>query len=387
MVKLMDLNIENKTKLLSNLSFDHPLSDSELSDLINLLASPINLSQIYFKDDIDIASIEKVKLLLEGLPTIDDAKIEKYILKKIDENDDMILSNMSFLNIDTWNIAYSKDENRCSITTMAKYRKIKEWFNESRCLKNSENNFNEVLKMYDRVKLFDYDGKSKYGRLPEIISEGKANSYGYNLLFKELLNMNNVPAILVKVNVDNEINYVTLAHLKDKENDIDGLYIFDPSSDTISKDQYRNNLARRINYNFFGIKLDKFLKQKSNIKEEGILKVLTAPNSFEFEYLLTQYNERNGCNEIREIERVFKTKPKDFYNKLHDTMEIESDIMFGKISNRLAQYNIAGIDKDLFDKTVIENYMLRDNELFKTVHSKNQIKYYDKTSLGVDIAS
>ena len=128
MIDVMDLNIQNKRILLSNLSFDHPLTFPEINDLINMLSAGTLIGQVYFKDSVDIGSIEQVKLLLEGFPNIDDSRIEKYIMKSIDDREKAILCNMNFQNIDTWNVAYSVDNNKFSITSLSKYRIIDEWF-------------------------------------------------------------------------------------------------------------------------------------------------------------------------------------------------------------------------------------------------------------------
>lgn len=375
MISLMDLDVKNKTTLLSNLSFDRPLSDLELGELINLLSSSINLSQVYFKEDIDIKSIEKVKLLLEGLPTVDDSKIEKYILKDISSSDENELANLSFLNIETWNIAYSKEKNRYSITTLAKYKKIKEWFSEARVNVEDKPLFDKILYLYDRVKLLEYASSKKYERLPEIIENSKANSYGYNLLFKELLNVCGIKASMGCVKVDGEISYVTLAILED--DDFSGIYVFDPSSDTISKDQYKNNLARRINYNFFGITLDKLLSQKGNIEPQGILRVFSSSDMEEFDYLLARYNEKNSCNDINAYKQSFGLNEKAIYDALHSSIPVSSEIICSRVINRLESVEPQGIEREFLNKTITDNYYMRDEELFDGLRNKTQKKKHD----------
>ena len=46
------LNFNKPVMTMSNLSFEHPLSNEELLNLQNLLSSPIALSQIYFFNDL-----------------------------------------------------------------------------------------------------------------------------------------------------------------------------------------------------------------------------------------------------------------------------------------------------------------------------------------------
>lgn len=380
MISLIDLDVKNKTTLLSNLSFDHPLSDLEIGELINLLSSPMNLSQIYFKDDIDIKSIEQVKLLLEGMPTIDDTKIEKYILKDISANDELQLSKLNFLNIETWNIAYSKEKNRYAITTLAKYNKIKEWFNNAKIDVEGMTLFDKMLYLYDKVKLLEYDSSKKYERLPEIIEEEKANSYGYNLIFKELLNVCQIKSSMGCIKVDGEIGYVTIAMLKD--DNFNGIYVFDPSSDTISKDQYKNNLARRINYNFFSITLDKLLSQKGNVEPQGILKVFSSDNIEEFNYLLARYNEKNSCNDIQTYKESFNLDEKNIYEYLHNSVPLQKELICSKVINRVENNDISGMEDDLLNKTIADNYYIRDEELFDTLKVKTQRKLLDMDNLG-----
>ena len=277
MIDVMDLNIQHKSILLSNLSFDHPLTLSEINDLINMLSSGVAIGQIYFKDSIDIGSIEQIKLLLEGLPNIDDSKIEKYIMKSIDGSEKEILDNMSFQNIDTWNIAYAVDKNKFSITSLSKYRIIDEWFSTTiKEMEESElSEFEKICYLYDKVKLFQMDSSNKYSRLPEILSLGMANSYGYNLVFKELLSLCGIPCFNDKYSLDNEEGYITVASVDDEKYDIHGIYLFEPSMDSISKDMYKHGIARRMNYNFFGVPLQKMSKLNGHLEFGKVLKLLS----------------------------------------------------------------------------------------------------------------
>lgn len=371
---MIDLN--NKNVLLSNLSFDHPLTSIEVNDLINILSSPILLGQVYFRGDIDIKSIEKIKLLLEGMPNIDDSKVEKYIMKSIDTSEKEKINNMNFLNIDTWNIAYSVGVNQFSITSLSKYRLINEWFNST--IKEMNDDFSPMEKiccLYDKVKLFEYSEEKKYGRVPEIISENKANSYGYNLLFKELLTILDIPAIIESYETDDGINYVTLAKIKDSKHDIDGVYLFDPSSDTILKDQYKNNLARRMNYNFFAITLDKLRSLRGNVKPNGLLKPLMSINEEEYKFYLDKYMKRHTIKECSEIEKKFDMPIDQIYLKILNSMNLNDDIRFEIINCRIDEFSQNIKNKDAIKKTLFDNYIDRDRELFE----QNSVKLKSKT--------
>lgn len=375
MVDMMDLSFKNRTMLLSNLSFDHPLLSNEINDLINLLSQGVSIGQIYFKDTIDVDSIEKIKLLLEGLPNIDDKSIEKYIMKSIDEKEKNKLDQMSFQNIDTWNIAYSIEHNKFSVTTLSKYRLIDKWFNNTiKEMDEDLSDFEKICCLYDKVKLFEFDNSSKFGRLPEIISNETANSYGYNLIFKELLNMCDIPSFIETYELDGEQNYVTIAQVKDEKFEIDGIYLFEPSMDTISKEKYKYGLARRMNYNFLCITLDKFSNLNGQVIPSDILKSLLVKDEMEYKHYLDRYKRKYGYRRISEIENSFNSNMDEIYNRLLNSEEISYETTFCIISDRMEIYTKNSGNQETIKKTLIDNYKDRENDLFL----KNGVKQMSK---------
>jgi len=371
MIDFMDLNIQNKSILLSNLSFDHPLTFAEINDLINLLSSGVVIGQVYFKDSIDIESIEQIKLLLEGLPNIDDSKIEKYIMKGIDEDEKAKLNNMTFQNIDTWNVAYSVDENRFSITSLSKYRIIDKWFNTTiKEMEESElSKLEKICYLYDKVKLFQLDSSNKYSRLPEILSFGMANSYGYNLVFSELLSLCSIPCFMDKYILDHEEGYITVASIDDEKYDIHGIYLFEPSMDSISKDMYKHGLARRMNYNFFAVSLDKMARLNGNIEFENILKLLCLEDDMEFQHSVKKYKNKKEGQTISVVENTFNISISEIHTKLHNTNEIDIDDFSRLFSSRVDNYAKNREEKETLKRTLVSNYKDRECELFvnKTV--------------------
>lgn len=371
MIDMMDLNVKNKRMLLSNLSFDHPLLLNDINDLINLLTSGIFVGQVYFKDNIDLDSIEKVKLLLEALPNIDDSKIEKYIMKAIDSDEKEKLDNMSFQNIDTWNIAYSIEKNRFSITTLSKYRMISEWFNNAvKEIDEDLSTLEKVAYLYDKVKLFELNTNPKYGRLPEILSSKTANSYGYNLVFKGLLSMCDIKSAILNYQIDGEDNYITIAEINDEKYDVNGIYLFEPSMDTIGKEQYRQGLARRMNYNFFGMKVEKFSKLKGQVITKDLLKILISSDELECKHRANNYSKRYGNSKIKELEDSFKSNLDMIYLNIHNTQGIGIDIMSNIISNRVEHFSKKEDEKELIKETVLANYKDREKDLFSTKNVK-----------------
>ena len=366
MIDVMDLNIQHKSILLSNLSFDHPLTFAEINDLINMISSGVAIGQIYFKDNIDIGSIEQIKLLLEGLPNIDDSKIEKYIMKSIDGNEKEILDNMTFQNIDTWNIAYSVDNNKFSITSLSKYRIIDEWFSTTiKEMGESElSTLEKVCYLYDKVKLFQMDSSSKCSRLPEILSLGVANSYGYNLVFKELLSLCGIPCFNDKYSLDNEEGYITVASVDDEKYDIHGIYLFEPSMDSISKDMYKHGIARRMNYNFFAAPLQKMSKLNGDIEFGNILKLLSLEDEMEFKYHMDKHKKKREGKDILDIENTFEISFFDIYSIIHSTGEIDIDTFSRLFNSRLDSYTKNSEERDTLKRTIISNYKDRESELF-----------------------
>jgi hypothetical protein len=379
MIDVMDLNIQNKSILLSNLSFDHPLTFSEINDLIKMLSSGILIGQVYFKDSIDIGSIEQIKLLLEGLPNIDDGRIEKYIMKSINDKEKEILNNMSFQNIDTWNIAYAVDKNKFSITSLSKYRVIDEWFSTTiKEMEESElSQLEKVCYLYDKVKLFQMDSSSKYSRLPEILSLGIANSYGYNLVFKELLSLCGIACFSDKYILDNEEGYITVAAIDDEKYDIHGVYLFEPSMDSISKDMYKHGLARRMNYNFFALPLHKISSLNGNIEFENILQLLSVEDDMEFKYEVNKYGKRREVKELLDIENTFNISIFEIHSKLHNTSEIGIDTFSRLFNSRVDDYSKNSEEKETLTRTIISNYKDRERELFvnKNVKTMSKIEW------------
>lgn len=366
MIDSVGLNINKQVKMMSNLSFDHPITNNELIDLQNLLSTPISISQIYFKDNIDIESIEKVKLLLEGFPNVNDAVIEKYIMKDMNEEEKELLLNLNFFNIETWNIAYSKTNNKYFMTSFVKYKKMEEWFKEI-LLELDNNSFSvldKVCYLYDKVKMLEFDSDLKYDRLPEIISDGKSSPYGYNYIFKELLSKIGIKSIIGKINNSEEENYITLAIINDDKYKVKGIYGFDPSMDTIYKDQYKNNLARKMNYNFFAININKLKKAYSKRNMQGILKLLASDDMMEFNHFNDLYYSKKNGDEISQVESDICMPIKDMYNEVINTRELSNDTIISIMTKTLERYPSDILDKNLLTKAISDNYSTRNNEIF-----------------------
>lgn len=370
------LNINKPIIMMSNLSIDHPLSNFELLELQKLLISDIQLSQIYFKDDVDIDTIEKIKLLLENFPNVNDKEIEKNIMKNISDSEKEKLINMNFANIDSWNVSYFKEEDKYFITSLSKYRMMEEWFNK--ILYDVNNNdlsqLDKVCFLYDKVKMLEFDNNTKYDRIPEIISDNRASTYGYNLIFKELLAKIGIPSIIGKISNKDENNYINFASINDKNYSIDGIYGFDPSMDTISKNQYKNSLARKMNYNFFGLTIEKIKKIYEKNRMDDFLKVISSDDIDEFKYLNNLHNIKYNNEESHKIENTFNISFIDMYRKTTNTVEIPYCILMNIITKSVENYPNEIIDKELFAKVITDNYSERNAELFTNKYVKKMYK-------------
>jgi len=376
MIEKERFSVNNQTMMLSNLSFDHSLSSKEFYDLQNLLFSPVVLSQIYFKDNIDLESIEKVKLLLEGLPNINDSMVEKFVMKDVTEEEKHQLMNMNFFNIDTWNISYSKDNNKYCMTSLTKYRKMEEWYKE--VLHETTNDgfslMDKVCYLYDRVKMFEFVDDCKYDRIPEAICEGKASSLGYNLVFRELLMKCGIRSIVEKVSDKEEENYVTLAIINDDKYNINGVYVFDPSMDTIYKDQYKNNLARKMNYNFFGITVDKLKSAYPKRKMCGIMKILSSDDVMEFNHFTDLFKSKGMVKEIEQIEKDLGIAFNDVFSMIISTKEISKEVRMTILVKTLEKYPQEIFNREVLTRAISDNYSVRNDEMFTNKSVKKMSK-------------
>lgn len=361
--------INNERLLLSNLSFDHPLTSLELENLVHTLSAPILLGQVYFKGTIDMESIEKIKLLLEGLLTVEDRNIEKYIMKSISDKEKEKIGSMSFLNIDTWNIAYSIESNKYSITSLAKYRCMNEWF--TTLIKEMDEGlspFEKVCYLYDRVKLLEYTTNSRYDRLPEIIKEGKATSYGYNLIFKELLSLSGLDALIEKYSLEGEEGFLTITRVEDEKYNASGIYFFDPSMDTILKDQYKNPMARRMNYNWFALTASRL--RTSSINPSYGLKVLLSKDIDEYRYYLDSYQKK--C--LSKNEKILGSEIDELHSQIVNTKEIEEESLFDIFDLRIASYINKQSDRAAWQEMIVKNYKARDREFFGIIEGRQKVK-------------
>ena len=179
-----------------------------------------------------------------------------------------------------------------------------------------------------------------------------------NKLFSYVLTEMGYKTFIGKTNQDGDASYVTLVLVDDSKYNIHGIYLFDPSMDTLSKEEYKKEDIRRINYNFFMIPLKFMGKLTFNDKLSGILSFLS----------IDDYNYSKEKIDNCKIPRLLKEKDKllisfdkdyeDIYNIIKKSKKVDIDKIINindvLYKNKSENYN----------KMLKDNYSLRKDELF-----------------------
>ena len=242
---------------IQNLSFDHPLTTPEIEEFKSIIFSINNLRQIYFKGDIDIASIEVIKNLLNIGGYVNDSLIEKYIIREYDSKDVKKILESSYENPNSWQIAYDHEDDSYVLGEIPKCRELYSFIDRIKLLVSKENlsELEKVLRVYDIIKLFDYqDDNLENENLPDIVINSKGTSKGLNKLFSHILKEMGIKSFIGREKSENGMeSYITLVDITDDKYGFDGMYLFDPSMDSLPKSTYKSDDIRMINYNYFGL--------------------------------------------------------------------------------------------------------------------------------------
>ena len=346
---------------IQNLYFDHPLSIQELEELKVVILGYNNLSQIYFKGTCDLISIERVKNLLLISNTTDDSRIEKIITCDLNEEDYSYLINSNFENPSTWSISYYNDGNNYMIDTIPKVREFDSYVERIKKIVRKENltPLEMVFRIYDIVKLIEFDNSLIDVSLSEIVNNNKSNTDGYNKLFSYLLKKINIPNYLgIIENSDKEKNLITFVLINDEKYNINGLYLFNPAYDSLDKKAYKEDI-RMISYNYFGLKLEEieYSKYKDCLKETlGILAINR------YDYALDRLSNTKNLYISREFNKmytVFNNNFKYLYESSHNNTFIDENII-AKLCDNVYENTIM----DNYSSIVKKNYLDRKKELF-----------------------
>ena len=170
-----------------NISFDHPLNSEEIENFRLTIFNINNLENIYFKGNVDIKSIEKIKnlLLMSGL--VEDKNIEKFITSSNITNEELkTFLQSSFENPETWNIAYKRENNNFLIANIPSVRKLIIYIDDIKKHTEEYTNFEKVMYIYDLLKMYNIDEKSKKDYITQI-EEKCSNIMDINTIFSYIL--------------------------------------------------------------------------------------------------------------------------------------------------------------------------------------------------------
>lgn len=344
---------------IQNIFLDHPLNSKEIDYYKDLIFSPNNLKQIYFSNDVDLKSIEVIKSLLIISDYIDDSQVEKIVLVNFKKTELKQFINMNFANPFTWKIPMENKRNSMSLTELPNYRKIYSFINMLK--DNKLSNLEQITKIYDKVKLMNYSYDNKNTSLFDIIETNSGNSYGLNKLFSFILEFLGFKTFIGRVKDSNLINYITIVEIKDKKYQIDGIYVFEPSMDTLPKTEYKNEEIRRTNYNFFGRNLMNINELIYNVQLMGVLELLSTRDYKYSENKLSSTKDKELLAETKNMLDIFNLSFKRLYNKINSSLTISCPIIIN-INNVLYEKN--SLESEKRNKLLYENYVKRNKELF-----------------------
>lgn len=341
----------------TNLDFRTSLSKDDLEEVKRLLFSMNTLMQVTFKDGVNVEDVENVKHLIELSPMCDDRKIEKMILKKNNPVEIKKLLAMPFVNPDTWHIAYDVKDETYMITTLPNYRVMEEYINiVLSCINDDMTLLEKIKEVYDFVKLLEYDINGSY-RIPDITNSRKTNSLGFNLIFKEILNRIGINSYVGEISRSGVLEYLTIIDIEDSKYELSGIYVFDPSSDSIPKEMYKSDAIRKVNYNFFCLTLSQIINTK---EEDKLLGVLNLLNGDSLEY----FSRKIDSKEKKNLEESFACDYKKVFERVKNTKKFNEDKLLEFLINTIHKEDFLGLNRNISD-LLSNNYTLRKKELFK----------------------
>ena len=336
-----------------NLSIDHSLTIPEIEKCKDLIFSPNNLQQIYFKDKCDSKTIEVIKSLLAISDYIDDSKIEKYILIDLNQEEkEKILSDV-YENPSTWQLPYELDDDRFALTDVPTYRTMNLFI--SKLLNKELSCIEQIMRIYDGIKIMDFESNDNHDLLTEIIMKKKTNSYGMNKLFSYILNVLGYSTFM---GVTDKGDFITLVDVKDEKYNVDGIYAFDPSMDNLSKEDYSKESVRRINYNFFGNNLDSLNRVTYGERPSGILAIVSIDDR---DFSIEKIDNIRDSRMLKEKERflnAFNMNYRELYDRIHSTKRIDVDTIISIVDVLYKD------KKENYDYVLKENFLSRKKELF-----------------------
>ena len=346
------------------LHIDHSLLSEEIEVYKSLIFSPNNITQIYFKDKCDLKTVLLIKNLLTISDYIDNSEIEKFMLLNLNDDEINSLINMSFKNPEKWNLPYLVLNDDFYLTNIPNLRLINTFINN---FKDSDlSPLEVVMKVYDKVKEINYDDNSKYN-IPEILKNNSASSSGFNQLFTFCLNKLGYKTYLGEINMDSD-SLISLVEIKDDKYGIDGIYLFDPSMDSLPHDKYKKDI-RGINYNYFGLNLFSLNNLNYDFKFKKVLSLLSIEN---YDYAKEKESickDKDILKDEESITRAFSLSFEELYNKLKRSKSIGIDTIV-MVNDRLYPEK-----NEKYNEYLKYNYNSRKDELFEK-NTEEELKDY-----------
>jgi len=341
----------------SAITIDHALTEEEFECLKTLLFSYGRIGQVYFKDEVDAACVNKVKYLLETSSKQDDAQIDKIVL--VDEEKSVeILSSMVTQNPGSWQIAYQKDENRYKLTTLPKYRNMVSYIN--RVLTDAglvDSQLEKIMVVYDELKKYTILENTYHDKLPDCIAEKRGSQKTLIELFSKVLTtmgITNYP--LEYKSSRNKDKSVLLVDVDDEKHNINGLYFFAPLEEC-SKDCYH----------FFGITTEKLMRYNQLATPSELMGVLALEDD-EFEHKIKYMRQHKLDSELVKMERKFGMPIEEIRQKNNDSPQIGAKRVYSIYSQKENALNI----HMLTEKDFVEN--THDDSLFRSQKVPIKIK-------------
>lgn len=347
-----------------NISFDHPLTSSEIEEFRSIVFSLNNLRQVYFKGTIDVPSIELVKNLMSLGGYVLDGAVEKYIVTILSPNDMNKVLESNYENPETWQIAYDLDDESFVLTDLPSCRSFFAYINRIKTLVEKEalTDFEKVLRVYDIIKTYNFDEScSDSLQLAEIVKNQTAGSKGFNKLFSFVLSQLGINSFVGREkDASQKETYVTIVDIKDDKYGVDGIFLFDPSMDSLPTDIYKSEDIRRINYNYFGLAISDIDYSLCGDMLIGALGII-AIEDYDYSLERKKTNKDNTTSkEFEQLNRCFLLKYSDLFQRIKNSKTIPIDTICTAVNNIYGENDKV----DDYERLLKENYEARKEELF-----------------------
>lgn len=219
-----------KYSAVSAIYINKAMNEQEESKITDILFSFNEVKQIYFVENVDFKTIEKIKYTVELSPAIKDETIEKIIFTNLSPEDEKSILKMRLKNPNSWFIAYEKKANNVSICKLNDY---KEYLLYIKRLKEQVegSNFQEVVDFL-AIELDKFKQVDESLSIIEQINSKKIMNDSYLILMKRILKDLSYNSYIAKtkeeqylmINVSNKYYFISRKNRKLKNiNEIEGL--------------------------------------------------------------------------------------------------------------------------------------------------------------------